>query len=161
MDLEDSSSNFFIKDMLTLFEWSEPIGVFASNNIPNQLLEEENFTIVCNLSRIQETGTHFISLIKRGNRMIYIDPLGIYIELNNDISSFIEKCNPSILYKIKEGIQDIEKSFFCGLFCIYFSLDNNPLLERPPNLMPFESNDLIKNDCICLHNIAQYINSIK
>lgn len=148
-------SNIFLSELLNLFTWNEPVGIYSSNNIPPQLKTEEKFTIICNLSRVEQPGTHFVSIIKRGSCILYLDPLASYLDFNGDLSRFIESCECSNIMRLEKPIQHIN-SWLCGYFCAFFSLlysknVNGVRLER------FVEDDIKKNDCICIRNIAQII----
>ena len=150
-----SSTNTFLSGLLNLFEWSEPVGIFSSNRIPPDIKKSKSFTIICNLSRHGEPGTHFVSIIKRGGHLLYLDPLAMYIELNRDISTFIESCNPASVIKLARAVQH-PKSWLCGYFCVFFSLLYKETCERK-DIVQFEEKHLQKNDCICIRNIAKMI----
>lgn len=157
--LNNATSNLFLIDFLNRFEWKHFIGVFSSNSIPPNLHQERDFTIICNLSRLGEPGTHFISIIKRGNSLMYLDPLAMYITLNNDLTNFIESCNCENILKFIHPIQD-PTSWYCGYFSLYFSLYFNETLPYHNELTPFDVNNLKLNDCICLHNLMILYNKI-
>ena len=158
-ELKEATSNLFIIDFLNQFKWKQFCGVFASNTIPEDVYTKKEFSIICNLSRYNEEGTHFVSIIKYNNTILYLDPLALYIDLNDDINTFIYRCNCENVLKLQRPIQDMN-SWYCGYFCIFFVLFFNRELECRKELTPFvsESEDLIKNDCICLDNIMLIFN---
>ena len=152
---EPAVSNVFLSSLLNLFKWLEPVGIFSSNNIPPKLKKEEKFTIICNLSRVEQPGTHFVSIIKRGSSILYLDPLATYLDFNGDLSKFIESCSPTSIMRLEKPIQH-EKSWLCGYFCVFFSL----LYSRNVaglKLEKFVEEDILMNDCICIRNIATII----
>ena len=38
-------------------------GCFSSNNLPTNMTDIDSFSIICNLSKRNEEGTHFITII--------------------------------------------------------------------------------------------------
>ena len=150
--MENATSNIFLYDCMKRFSWSCFWGVFSSNDIPTQLHATSEFNIICNLSRKEEQGTHFIALIRKNNVLMYLDPLALYIELNDDISQFISLCNCSEVIKLTTPVQHW-KSWYCGYFCLFFVLyySDNIVCTK---LKQFENENIRKNDCICLHNLS-------
>ena len=155
MDEEDSTSDAFIKSVMNIFPWSEMHGVFSSDKIPEKLKQEKYFTIICNLSRSGTAGSHFVALIRRDSTILYLDPLALYIELNQDISNFIESCNTAETVKMQQPIQHPD-SHYCAYFCLLLSLHFNPKVSID-GIEKFSSENLKLNDCICINNIAKYM----
>ena len=153
--MPESTTNAFLLEMLNLFPWSESCGVYASNEMPASLSCQERFSIICNLSRADQPGTHYVSIIRRGDSILYLDPLALYMELNNDITQFINNCNVSEVIKLDKALQH-PKSWFCGYFTLFFLLHFNPRISIR-EVEKFDVNNLRSNDCICLNNIAEYI----
>lgn len=154
-DENASTSNIFLSGLLNLFDWREPVGIFSSNNIPESFKKESRFTIICNLSRANQPGTHFVSIIKREDTILYLDPLATYIDFNGDITQFIEDCEVSSIITLKKPIQH-EKSWMCGYFCVFFSLLYSKNVHGL-KLEKFVERGIRKNDCICIRNIARII----
>jgi hypothetical protein len=98
-------------------------GVYACNNIPKYLITEKNFSIICNLDKDTEPGSHFITIICSPNAIIYIDSLGKLCS-NKYIKQFLEgvskKQNIRII-NVVEKVQDTS-SVFCGFFAILYVL---------------------------------------
>jgi hypothetical protein len=110
-----SVSNIFIEDILydeTFFK-----GVFSSDEHVSQL--KNNDSVIFNLSKRCESGSHFVSIYRKANKLIYFDPLCLFL-LPNSIARFINKHNLPINYnstRIQSPFSD-----FCGYFCIAFIL---------------------------------------
>lgn len=155
MDEENSTSNIFLISMLSLFPWNEEHGVFSSNGIPPELSSKSRFSIICNLSRTGQAGTHFIAIIRRDSVILYLDPLALYIELNEDISNFIDNCNVEKVSKMDQAIQH-PRSAYCAYFCLLLLLHFNPEVSVE-GAEKFSETKLKINDCICINNIVKYI----
>lgn len=157
--LSNATSNIFLEDLLNRFKWTDFCGVFSSDSIPTHLCEHKNFFIISNISSSKEKGTHFVSIIKKNNIILYLDPLALYINLNEDIDIFIARCKCEKIVKLRQPIQHI-KSWYCGYFTVFFLLFFNDTLNCHDKLTAFEKNELLKNDCICLNNLMIMYNEV-
>lgn len=131
-------------------------GVFASDNIPNALLSLSSFSIICNLSRLNEEGTHFITIVYKRGVVLYLDSLNLQFTINDDIVKFVTSLNPISTFQIGRGIQNVSRDT-CGLYCIYFCMlfesvtNNNAVL-----LTKFSSKQSsMMNADICYKNILK------
>ena len=124
-------------------------GVYSCDNIPDQLTLEKQFTIICNLSKESESGTHFVVIVYNNGAVLYLDSLAMNITIHDDISNFLKKITVNEILFIKYRIQPLN-SDTCGLYCILFVL----LFDRKPKkmLMHFKRNTY-NNDYICIINI--------
>lgn len=80
---------------------------------------EKNFQVIFNLSKHDETGSHFVAINKTKNHIEYFDPFGLKC-----MNKYIKKFLKSFKIKLIENrfkIQD-DSSIFCGLFCMCFLL---------------------------------------
>ena len=113
-------------------------GVYSRNNLPNKI---KKGAYVINLDEYENTGTHWVSLFVKANKVIYFDSFGIdYIP--KEINKFINNNN------IESNIFRIQAydSIMCGYFCIEFinyMLKGKTLLDYT-NL--FSPNDFKKKD---------------
>ena len=99
------------------------LGVFSIDNFPRKL--NKRCCFISNLSKSNESGSHWISFIKSEAQTIEIfDSLGTKIELLKPFLNF--KGNPTILYN-KGAFQSLNSNT-CGYFAITF------LIERSFNL---------------------------
>ena len=80
---EESISNIYIDQLMKKISWSFR-GTFSCNNIP--IFNDENFSLIVNLSREGEIGTHFIAIIISSNQILYFDSFGIQ-NTNDDIKN--------------------------------------------------------------------------
>lgn len=130
------------------------IGCFPCDLQPKT--RKNNFSIVYNLSKHDEEGTHFVAIYSNKNEIIYFDSFGEPIQ-NVLIKNFVKKYskNKKYLYN-KTKIQDNQSSF-CGIFCLSFL----SAMENKTNLKKFISNfnptDLTKNDKICTNVLKSSI----
>ena len=113
-------------------------GVYSRNNLPNKI---KKGAYVINLDEYENTGTHWVSLFVKANKVIYFHSFGIE-HTPKEINKFIDN------NKIKSNIFRIQAydSIMCGYFCIEFinyMLKGKTLLDYT-NL--FSSNDFKKND---------------
>ena len=99
------------------------LGVFSIDNFPKKLTERSCF--ICNTSKSNEVGTHWISFIKSEKKTIEIfDSLGTKIDILRPFLKF--RGNPKILYN------DCAFQSFTSNTCGYFALTF--LIERSFNL---------------------------
>ena len=123
-------------------------GVYSRNNLPNKI---KKGAYVIDLDEYENTGTHWVSLFVKANKVIYFDSFGIE-HIPKEINKFInsDTTKPSSLKRIKSNIFRIQAydSIMCGYFCIEFityMLKSKTLLDYT-NL--FSPNDFKKNDRI-------------
>ena len=112
-------------------------GVCSSNNLPNKI---KKGAYVINLDEYENTGTHWVSLFVKANKVIYFDSFGIE-HIPKEINKFINNNIESNIFRIQA-----DDSIMCGYFCIEFinyMLKGKTLLDYT-NL--FSLNDFKKND---------------
>ena len=99
---------------------------FSCNKIP--YFSDQNFSIIINLSKDNEQGTHLISLFFLKANFFYFDSYGLKYN-NIYISKYLAKYSKRIVYW-KKPLQHI-LSDHCGFYCILFILfiENNNSLE--------------------------------
>ena len=123
-------------------------GVCSRNNLPNKIKKGAD---VINLDEYENTGTHWVSLFVKANKVIYFDSFGIE-HIPEEINKFIGNEQSSSAKarnkKIKASIFRIQvyDSIMCGYFCIEFinyMLKGKTLLDYT-NL--FSPNDFKNND---------------
>ena len=135
------------------------LGVYSSDNIPLQLLQlqhDDTFFIVCNLSRVRESGSHFITIMCFPQYVLYIDSFGLPCTVK-EIQSFLSKLKKQIFYNVQR-VQAASSSF-CGFFCILFVLHFNSLLfATTPAPIMFDKENLSANDAICIQKICEILN---
>ena len=67
------SNHFIDKIMYSVSSWYK--GTYSSDNFPKHL--KPPYSIILNLSRSNQLGSHFIAIIEKENEIIYFDPFGL------------------------------------------------------------------------------------
>ena len=124
------------------------MGVFSSNNIPKELTRRNNFSIICNLSKVGKEGTHFVTIIGSQNNMKYIDPLGLHCFVPS-IQDFLKACARPLVHNAR--ILQSPTSFHCGFYCILFIFTSEKNITNVPAIK-FGDN-LRTNDRKCIQYI--------
>ena len=113
-------------------------GVYSRNNLPNKIKKR---AYVINLDEYENTGTHWVSLFAKANKVIYFDSFGVE-HIPKEINKFINNNN------IESNIFRMQAydSIMCGYFCIEFInyMLKGKTLSDYTNL--FSPNDFKKND---------------
>jgi hypothetical protein len=149
-------SNLYIQDAAKTFCSDDFAGVFSSDAIPESLHKRERFNAVCNLSRLGEEGTHFVTLVGRPAAVLYIDTFGLPCH-NDDIGQFLQRCGRPVLFNFRR-IQSTT-SAHCGLFALMYVMfyDRRREAEHPNARLNFSRRDLNDNDQKCFQYISQMI----
>ena len=112
-------------------------GVYSRNNLSNKI---KKGAYVINLDKSENTGTHWVSLFVKANKVIYFDSFGIE-HIPKEINKFSNNNIESNIFRIQAY-----DSIMCGYFCIEFinyMLKGKTLLDYT-NL--FSPNNFKKND---------------
>ena len=147
----DGISNIYIDHLMKTISLSFR-GTFSLDNIPT--FEEETFSVIVNLSKVGERGSHFIALFILENKIWYFDSFGT-LQINTIIEKYLKKYKKRILYT-KTPIQHPISSH-CGFFCISFILCIENKIPPRKFLKMFHKNKLYINDYICIEIINFYI----
>ena len=114
------------------------IGVYSRNNLPNKI---KKGAYVINLDEYENTGTHWVSLFVKANKVIYFDSFGIE-HIPKEINKFINNNTiESDIFRIQAY-----DSIICRYFCIQFinyMLKGKALLDYTNSFLP---NDFKKNE---------------
>ena len=115
-------------------------GVYSRNNLPNKI---KKGAYVINLDEYENTGTHWVSLFVKANKVNYFDSFGIQ-HIPEEIDKFIGN------KKIKASIFRIQAydPIMCRYFCIEFinyMLKGKKLLDYTNLFLPndFKNNDQV------------------
>ena len=151
---ENGISNVYIDKLMEKISISFN-GTFSIDNIP--VFNDDVFSIIINLSKQNEIGTHFIAVYVLENKIIYFDSFGNQLN-NSSLKRYLKKYKkPIILSKIQ--IQNLLSSH-CGFFCIAFILciENGITLDN--FFKKFYRKKLHLNDYICNKIINIFINHV-
>ncbi len=145
-DLEKLCYMFFKKDFL---------GVFPCDVLPTS--KKCNISVIFNLSKHNEAGTHFIAIIKNQKKTIFFDSYGKSCN-NESILKYLKQLNLPVEYN-KSQIQ-ADTSSLCGYFCFYFLYNcflKNKSLPFLIQKFTKNKNHLLKNDTLLLKNISKIL----
>ena len=115
--MEEGISNVYIDHLMNKIS-SSYRGTFSIDNIPT--FDDEIFSIIVNLSKENEKGSHFIAISSSKNKIVYFDSFGIPNKILS-LEKYLEK------YKKRLFIQNINYkmnsvltvgSFVFHLFCV-------------------------------------------
>ena len=125
-------------------------GVFSSDNIDVKLRDLDKFSIICNFSKQDQQGSHFISIISFSNYVLYIDSLGLPCVMTH-ICNFLKSLKKPIYSNTKQIQGDYSK--FCGFYCILYVF----YFDEARNFRITFSNNLENNDKICVKYISDLL----
>ena len=149
---ENGISNVYIDKLMEKISISFN-GTFSIDNIP--VFNDDVFSIIINLSKQNEIGTHFIAVYVLENKIIYFDSFGNQLN-NSSLKRYLKKYKkPIILSKIQ--IQNLLSSH-CGFFCTAFILCIENDITLDDFLKKFYRKKLHLNDYICVKIIKIFIN---
>lgn len=138
-------SNVYIDNVLRDFNNFK--GTFSSDNIPYLF---KNEAVICNLSRMDEEGSHFVLIFRKKEKIIYyFDPLKLGF-IPEDIQLYLSQYNNIV--KVKEISARIQGQFskLCGFYCILVFLSINIGLRFWYEKVVVEfSHDYLENDKDC------------
>ena len=136
-------------------------GCYSDDELPYNLhlYNEDSFTIVVNLSKRWQPGTHFIVIAKTSKAVIYLDSFGRKPPPQCDgIRAFL-RASPLPLHYNDQQLQAFD-SVYCGFFAILFCLlhsRNEEWTLRNSELPVFDGENLKKNDLIVLEHIRKFV----
>lgn len=135
------------------------IGVFSSNNLDlKKCREKENFIAICNLSKKEQRGTHFVCLAASKSEIVYLDSFALPCTTSRSLHSSLTQLNRGrITELLKKPIQS-SYSEYCGFFCMLFTaLFDFKRFPNIKNMKPFSQTHLHNNDAICVENLKRII----
>lgn len=137
-------TNVYLEDLAEFCSLSQFIGVFSCNSLP-KFPHSRPYSLICNLSKDTNKGTHFIAIYIFPNVIIYYDPYGMEC-YNKYILQFLLSKKCKIIYN-KKCIQHIS-SVYCGYYCFGFCM----FLESSKSLLSYNKlffkSKLYKNEKI-------------
>ena len=127
-------------------------GVYSANNIP--FFSDSNVSLICNLSKSYEKGSHYVTIYILSHKILYFDPFGFGC-IGEDICKYLHMYNKTIIQS-KVTIQH-PLSFHCAYFCIGFILAIDKKLSMLQYQNMFNHNNLLINDEIVCNFIIRMI----
>jgi hypothetical protein len=151
---EEGISNVYMENIL-LSRCKYFRGVYSCDNIPDSFLRVKKFSIICNLSKRGDPGTHFVCIIVQPEYVLYIDTFAMSCYEPN-ILHFLRRLNKLVLYSVSR-LQHYS-SKFCGFYCMLFVLFYEQTEKRRrENRFKFCSRNLLKNDKLCTEYICRLL----
>jgi len=121
------------------------LGVYPSDSMPN-VKNLNNTSIIFNLSKHTEAGTHYVAVLFNDNKILYFDSYGKPLT-NYYIKKHLKKFKLPILFHSR-SIQH-KDSIFCSLYALGY-LKSTQLKKKPPSTFysmfkhpPVKENDKI------------------
>ena len=114
--VEEGISNIFINDVMDKISRSFQ-GTYSIDNIPT--IKNNDFSIIINLSKQNEKGSHFVAIFNKQNKIIYFDSFGNQ-NIHRTLQKFIKKHKKQVTYSNIQ-LQHIFSNH-CGFFCMSFIL---------------------------------------
>jgi len=150
-------SNGYIFDVLkNKLKVKKFLDVFSADTIPTRTLRAKEGDKVCivNLSKLDEIGTHFITLHIRPKDIIIYDSLDLNLKIfSPTLWNHLRRGKKRLVNGIGRQLQP-EDSQFCGFYCIYFTLlISEDQFSNRKGLVRFKKNPVKKNDDIVMRNI--------
>lgn len=130
-------------------------GIFASDELTinyDEIMKKKRFSLICNLSPASEEGSHYITIIRDSNNLYYLDSFG-HDTSQIHITNFLKKASLTTFF-LSTQIQDYT-SLFCGFFCVMFCYLYDSYGGSFMTKAKFHSDDLKKNDELCLKYIIK------
>jgi hypothetical protein len=93
------------------------LGVYPCDAKPKLRKTKKSLSIIFNLSKHNEKGTHYVAVIIRRKDVLYFDSYGKKLT-NKSIIKYLKNLSKPILYQTKK-IQH-KDSIFCGFYCLAY-----------------------------------------
>lgn len=148
-------SNVYMEQLLDRLNLQLFDGVYSSNNIPPELLMKAKTCFICNLSKVNEIGSHFITIFKDEKKMWIFDSLALPLtHFPSELAQLFAAFKTSFVY---QNQLQRNSSHFCGFYCIFFVLRLNA--KQEPKLIKFTNPK--DNDNVCIENILKLIKHLQ
>ncbi len=136
------------------------VGVFCVNTLPSKVIDG---VYICNLSRDDQEGTHWVSWIVKNNNseVAYFDSLNL--EMPREIYNFLRKPSRGIIRNF-EAIQGAGTAW-CGMVCILFLfymtyVENLNFPEKFIGFLDLFGKDLKKNGSVVSKMLSKVFNEL-
>ena len=131
------------------------LGSFPCDYKPT-IKNKHNFSVIFNLSKHDEKGSHFVAVYCKRKNIVYFDPFGEPCT-NEFIINFIKDYSNGKNYIENNTTIQSCQSYFCGLFCICFIAYLKEGFSLKDFLKLFNKKNLLKNDVIVTKYIIKFI----
>lgn len=136
-----------------LFGKKHFLGCFPSDLQPKT--KRNIFSIIFNLSKHNEEGSHYIAIFANKTKILYFDSFGNKCD-NKDILKFIAKNKKNRKYReSKLEIQNCDSNF-CGYFCLGFILSQELNTPFEKFLKMFRKNLKLNDEIIIDYIISAF-----
>ena len=148
-------TNGYLQDLGKKIVGKTFLGSFPCDMAPNSK-RRKKFSVIFNLSKHNQKGTHFVCVFADSNRIFYFDPLGNACK-NKYIMNFLTK--NKLRRKIRKKFIKIQsnESIFCGYFCIGFILAMTNKVSLKQFFSIFDYENLNNNDNIMIKFIQDNV----
>jgi hypothetical protein len=131
---------------------SKFLGVYPADAKPKINKKKTNVSVIFNLSKHDESGSHYIAILFKQKEILYFDSYGKKLT-NKYIKTYLRQFNKPILYHTKK-IQH-KDSIFCGLFSLaYLHAIQNLKIPLSTFYKFFQYPASMLNDKIVTHFLA-------
>lgn len=130
-------------------------GTYSADNIP--LFEKKtNFSIIVNLSNMNEKGSHFIAIKRRAAESVvmYYNPFGGKCE-NKNILSFMSQYTRNYNYSLLQVQSYLSE--MCGFFCAGYLISDHLNFKINKYHQIYNFQDLLLNDAIVTKFIVKHL----
>jgi len=150
-------SNIYLLNLAKKLNLKKFKGIFSCDTLPKPEKHWEEFSLISNLSKYDEKGSHFIAIYVLPDKIIYFDSYGIKCT-NEFINEYLQTIGKNLFYNTRR-IQDVD-SIFCGYFCLAFILVTESSEYSFDNFMNnFDKKNLLNNENIVTRIIRYFIQS--
>jgi hypothetical protein len=153
---DSHTSNIYIDKTLHNIGTQRYMGIYSCDTIPQHIAALKHFSIICNLDKFGEHGSHFITIVGQPTRILYIDPLGQPCN-NQFIAKFLQDAQQQSNRKLEWQTVAIQHplSTFCGYYCMLMVLYHE---RRHHGIrLNFNIHNTLLNDRQCIQYINQFI----
>jgi len=129
------------------------MGVYPCDAKPRLPKNNNNCSIIFNLSKHTEKGSHYVAVYIKRKEILFFDSYGKKLS-NKYIINFLKKLKKPILYQTKK-IQHTD-SIFCGFYCLaYLHAMQNLKLPIKTFYNFFQTPASLTNDKIVTHFLTK------
>lgn len=140
-------------------------GAFACDNIPLKWIEVQmkkkqqvTFSLISNLSKAGDKGTHWVAIIVTQACTLYMDPFGNLCTNPNLIHLMMMIKKP--IFTNVHSMQHL-RTDYCGLYCaaLILHFNQSPSVQHI-NTPNFLYHNIMENDKICYNYIMQRLHEV-